>query len=788
MKKNTKNKSPKLKKVNSFELLNNLLSIKSFENDHIVFERKTSKYVSVLKIPGIDIFHFTESDQRTVFENFSRATRTLDISYKYIFTNQLPSLKEQKKYIDYKTQKTNHTFRKQLLERQKSWMEFIEANQRDRIAYLLLFSDSPEQLRLSSDRYISAMSDTGATVCVGSELKSAIAQILNFSASNEGEASTPNELVLPESIDFRQNYFKIGNRYVTDLIVYDYPALIKDLQFAALFNQFESNITITLDCATQSNDDAKSQIDASLAELKGRRSINQSDAEAIESESNFIDLQQLYAAISRGNEQMLSTTLRFYISESSPEQLRNTYKSVEKEIKQLGISCFNPEYLMQSEYAALVSSANTTGNAIPIEDTFKKQFPFYYQSLIDEKGTYFGETATGGQVIFDTFRQTKDRISFDVMLTGMKGSGKTATLKSMIIDNIIVGNKVMLFDLESEYGSLASKLGGKVLKLNKSSAINPLQLRKAVASNDDNADESNFMSEISRIEMFMTQYATGISPIELEAFSDALLDTYAEFGITEQTDIATLGNQDFPLLSDVLRTVQSYLKTKGLSENRKKILENVELYLKPIAIGAYASMFNGYTNLDFSDSDLIIFDVKALSELSEKVFNAQLSNILSIMWSEICKNVEYNNNISHPYDRRGVIAVIDEAARYIDSDVVLNYIVKLLRRSRKYDAALWFATQSMSDYKIDCSVLFGLVQYKMLLKQSADSVPLLKRIFPQFTESELYSLENFNPGEMLLSLGGGRQKLHCQKVIPDEDFLWIGNSRDKERLEGGVAT
>lgn len=150
-------------------------------------------------------------------------------------------------------------------------------------------------------------------------------------------------------------------------------------------------------------------------------------------------------------------------------------------------------------------------------------------------------------------------------------------------------------------------------------------------------------------------------------------------------------------------------------------------------------MFNGYSNVNIENSNVIVFDVKALSEMDERIYNAQLFNILTLMWSETCQNVEYNNNITNPYDRRYVVSLIDEAHRFINAKnpQVTDFIEKLVRRTRKYDASLWFASQSISDYNPTGNsegaekirVIFQLVQYKFIFKQSANTAASLHEFF-----------------------------------------------------------
>jgi hypothetical protein len=282
--------------------------------------------------------------------------------------------------------------------------------------------------------------------------------------------------------------------------------------------------------------------------------------------------------------------------------------------------------------------------------------------------------------------------------------------------------------------------------------------------------------------------------------------TYSKFNITADTDVTTLNSTDFPIFSDVLKTLREHLYdkfisdghrdnivTSKLSEQKIEVLEKLETYIKNLAEGLYSNIFNGYSAIDISQEDFIVFNVHELSTMDEKVYNAQLFNVLSYMWQEICMNVSRNLSLKNPFDRRHVVAVLDEAHRFINAKnpQALEFIEKLTRRTRKYDAALWFASQSILDFfpkgtkeNIDTILtIFSLVQYRIILKQTYDSIESLHMAFPQFTYSELNSTTNFKPGDMLMSFGGTRQKLTCHRTIFKEDLLYIGNSRDAEELQ-----
>ena len=273
---------------------------------------------------------------------------------------------------------------------------------------------------------------------------------------------------------------------------------------------------------------------------------------------------------------------------------------------------------------------------------------------------------------------------------------------------------------------------------------------------------------------------------------DVLFNTFARKGIDKTTDVTKLNATDFPTMSDLYADIEQHTERVS-SETDKQSLIRLRRTVKELTTqGLYGTMFDAYTNVEVDNSNFIVFDVHTLSDMDENVFNAQLFNIMSVMWSEICKNVAYNAYLVNPQDRRNVVCLFDEAHRFISSKNTLatEFILKLLRRARKYDAALWFATQSVLDFVPSESnedtdtvrKIFSLVQYRVLLKQSSDSLETLQRHFPQFTLSELANTDSFEAGEMLLAVSSGNNKIHCRRLASDCDLLYIGNSRDKQDI------
>lgn len=766
-----------------------------------IYLKTSSGFACVVKISGIDIFHYSDDDQNICYNNFAAAELSLKFPHKYVFYDCSPSYTTQKEFIKYKLEKQNNPYLKELLQRQLFLFENNENNSKDRSAYLFIYGKNKTDLKNSAEMFIHKMSDTICEIVGAEELKRILHDILSFSDSNN--YSSFIESICPENLELYPIGMKLSNKYVTSLIAYDFPSSILNLFMANMLN-FPDTLA-TMDLSFIPKDIAKQQITRSLNELRNRQSINNSVGDELQDSGDYSDLEKLLDDLNRGNEQLLTATIRIFIAADTEEELIKKKKYIMSEFESDGISLFTPQNEMMKEYMSLSSYSNIINTPIPLQDTFMKQYPFYYQNYIDKHGLYFGETSTHGAVVWDPFIRSDTINSYDMLLIGIKGSGKSVTLKSMVQDVLCLGNKVMIIDIENEYAALAKKVGGKVIKLGSFPVINPLEIRKLYADNDPDKS-SNFIAELSRIVTFMYQYIPDLKDQEAEEFKSILLMTYAKFNITADTDVTTLQPTDFPIFSDVLKTLREHLYdkfisdghrgnviTSKLSEQKITVLERLETYIKNLAEGLYSNIFNGYSALDISQEDFIVFNVQELSSMDEKVYNAQLFNVLSYMWQETCMNVGHNLNLKNPWDRKHVVSVMDEAHRFINikNPQALEFIEKLTRRTRKYDAALWFASQSILDFfpkgtkeNIDTILtIFSLVQYRIILKQTYDSIESLHMAFPQFTYSELNSTTNFKPGDMLLSFGGTRQKLSCHRTIFKEDLLYIGNSRDAEELQ-----
>ena len=763
---------------------------------------KKKLYAMLLRISGIDIFHFTDEDIYSVCSNFAKATNALRVEHKYVFSNIPVNLDTQKDYIRHKIQRTDHPFRKKMLQNKLHEMELAEQYRTERLSYLILFSEDTDSLHKQSQQYISAMRDTTVEVCDRPE---AIRFFASYMQRTDTDCSGLKD-IMPSELEIGQNYIKVDDRYATYLEIYDFPAELQDLKLTQLISRLDG-VDITIDVKSKPKRETLKELESSMDELSTRYITNTKQGEDLDTQTELNKLTYIRQHIANGNEQILYLTIRIIITENSLEALADKVQNIALSLNDDGMDGFIPFNLMRDEFINQLRPSNPATTPFPLQDTFSKQFPFYFQSHLDSDSLIFGESITGGLIALDFFHRDMKRASYDIMLAGAKGSGKSVTLKSLIQEQLLQLNKVLCIDLEGEYDDLARIYDGQIIRLNKNSLINPLQIRTVISSSDEEAgNETNFASELSRVITFFYYFIPSLTEYEADILRDLLLSTYANRNIYPQTDISELENSSFPTLSELLQILRTELYTDGremvnpnLTERKISAMESLEISIKSLCEGTYSSMFNGATNVDVYENDFVVFNVKDLASMEQRIYNAQLFNILSLMWQEVCRNVEHNLNIITTRDRRKITCVIDEAHRFIsvDNPQVTDFIETLTRRSRKYEAGILFASQSITDFNPPRTdqeaagankvrTIFSLVQYKMILKHSNEKYSALLESFPQFTSSELTSTAEFVSGEMLVSLGTGRAKFHCARQATQADLMYIGNSEDRAAITHSI--
>lgn len=412
-------------------------------------------------------------------------------------------------------------------------------------------------------------------------------------------------------------------------------------------------------------------------------------------------------------------------------------------------------------------------------ETLAWMYPFVFEALYDSTvynnkvhypPVYIGNTIqTNGVVFYDNFTKKDDRSNYNEFVVGKTGMGKTFFLMWLIFNRYGLGYKQYMIDVEGkELNKLTYHLHGVNIDCSNGDhgRINPLHIRFNVPDNVTGEGKVPLTEiyplsqHIRFLRSFLNAYKGDSKEIGIlhdSIMEKAFIQVYKNMGITFETSAQEIldnyGNEDYPIFSDVYTLIQQELKEVENKDYRDSSeidrYKTCLAFLDPIANGADANLFNGYTNVDLS-SNLINFDISALQDnTGSRVLATQYYNVLSYIWTDIISDP--NNTRKQLYaDEFSVIM----DPRYLD---IMMYFQTVIKRVRKYMAGFTSATQQINDVlkesvKEEGEAIIDMSAYQFYFGLGTEGIEYFKKtnLIP---ESEQEFVQFANIGECYAKIG-----------------------------------
>ncbi len=602
-----------------------------------------------------------------------------------------------------------------------------------------------------------------------------------------------------------ERYIKTGDGYVSCIMVYEYPGQAGDFWLTELMDI--EGVYSVLDVATEQSGDAQDDIIHSLTELEVRYEHAKDDGTRIEAENNYKLLKNMLTSVKTEGEAIKLIQCRLYVAGRTKAEVDNRVGKVTSTLESDDYRCavflneteFMYKALFQPYHEQVKERNKRVGNPIPAF-SLAGGYPFNFEQLDDPDGFPLGTSSTGGNIIFDQFRKTLSRLSYDTLIVGKKGSGKSTLMKLMFKINAIIGNFIRLIDVTGEFGPLAKKLGGTIITLDGSSGIiNYLEVFKT--AEDESISFANHLSKMNSLYKYLCPTADESERNEFEEYVRRLYEVKGLWisNADQPQHITGLPPEAYPTFDDLLALVRSSLYedfeegkvNRNLSPSRWRRLENIELTLSNL-VHSYGKMFNGHTSIpNLSGRQIIVFNVQNVSTLKPEIFNALLFNIMSLMFDDMIRigvpSKQMYETGTPICDIPKLLLMVDEAHKFINTrnPLALDYMIGIVREGRKYFTGLTMASQSIRDFAPQnndseavekLKTLFELTQYKFIMQQESNCRDILRTIFgDRLTESQLKQIPRFQQGECFLSTGD--DILHTYIHITQQE---------KELFQGGA--
>lgn len=500
----------------------------------------------------------------------------------------------------------------------------------------------------------------------------------------------------------------------------------------------------------------------------------------VTAESNLQDMTALLGTLDREHEPLVYCAVYIGLCADSYEALKLLETSVEAELLRCKLTVDRLLLRQQDGFQAVQpAGANVLGmqfrRVLPASSV-ANLYPFNYSGKADPKGFYIGKDKFGSNIVVDFDRRDSDKTSANILILGNSGQGKSYLMKLLICNLLEAGKSIISLDAEHELDELCGALNGCFIDLMAGEHhINVLEVKcwdTAPEPNDDAPEAFRKSTLLARHISFLRDFFRAYKD-----FSDPQLDTieimleklYAQWGITEDTDLQKLTAADYPILSDFYRLLEAeYLhydpETHPLYT--KDLLQEVLLGLHSLCMGADAHFFDGHT--DISSQRFLVFGVGGILNAAKSLRNALLFNVLSYMSDKLL--VEGNT-----------VAALDELYLWLSNPVAIEYIRNCLKRVRKRDSALLMASQNLEDFDQEgvrelTKPLFAIPPHQFLFSPGT----VRKQSFMEMLrleETEFDLISRAQRGECLFRCGSERYMLQVHAPAYKERLFGTGGGR-----------
>jgi len=536
-------------------------------------------------------------------------------------------------------------------------------------------------------------------------------ELLEAEKSYRAGVTTIRELIAPSSLEIKNDYLRLGQKFVRTLFVYNFPRYISLGWFAPVIN-LNNQVDISMYFYPVASRVVLKQLKNKVGSLEAEiyaEAEKGAPRDPIK-ETALRDIESLRDNLTQGIEKFFQFALYVTVYANTEEELDRLTEKVESIIGSKLV--FTKRALYQAEQGfnstlplgddELMISTNM--NSSPAASSF----PFVSSDLTSDDGILYGiNRHNNSLIIFDRFSLQ----NANACVFATSGAGKSYAVKLEVLRSLMMGTDVIIVDPESEYKYLADAVGGTYINvsLNSESKINPFDLPRGISGDTKTADI--LRSAVITVKGLLRIMLGEFTHQEDSIIDRAILETYAKKDIGPDSDLTKI---EPPIMSDLEQVLA------GMEGG-----EDLSLRLKKYTTGTFSGLLNNQTNVDMKNQ-LVVFSVR---DLEDELRPIGVYTIINYIWNVVRSQMKKR------------ILVIDEAWWLMQHEDSAKFIFSLVKRCRKYYLGVTTISQDVNDFltnKYGQAIVTNSA-LQILLRQSSAAINNVLKTF-MLTEGEKYLL------------------------------------------------
>ncbi|MDU3597532.1 VirB4-like conjugal transfer ATPase, CD1110 family [Clostridium butyricum] len=494
---------------------------------------------------------------------------------------------------------------------------------------------------------------------------------------NKDELIDAKDIIAPRSAKFKDKYFKFEDNYGRVLKFTKNAKSIRD-NFANDLMELDLNMNISIHIVPIAIPEAITAVDNKITDCDSELVDSQTKAaqngryawipprRLVKAKQNAEDFRDL---ITESDQRVFKVTFLISHYAKSYEKLNEDTDSIKnvcgKHVISIGVFKKFQELAAISTLPLCCNYVQEIDKILTTEATTAAIMPFNSTEFMQHNGTFMARNGITGKPIL--LQRNELTSGGTEIVLARPGSGKSFKTKMEIFFEYLTNSteQILLVDPEDEYRYVVKALHGTQLDIDVGSKtyLNPFDLVPT--------EDTDFINEKS--EFIITFINTLMRKDELSTIQESIIDKCI------RQIYKPLIEHDFdpeytPILDDLRKALLDSGKEEGI-----QIGEAIEIYCT-----GSLNLFSHKTNVD-SKNRLMNFNIK---KLNDRLKPAAYQVILETIWNRVCKGRE--EGITSFID-------IDEFHLLFTSEMAMQYVIKSVKRYRKYQSYCNLISQNCSE-------------------------------------------------------------------------------------------
>ena len=535
------------------------------------------------------------------------------------------------------------------------------------------------------------------------------------------------DYVCPDSIQFYDDYIKIGDRYARVLYLKEYANYIRD-DIVMELTDINRNMMLSIDVIPIPMDEAIKEVEnrrlgveTNITNWQRRQNNNNNFSAVIpyDLELQRKESKEFLEDLTTRDQRMFVCVLTLVHTADTKEQLDSDTESLRtvarKKLCQLSTLKYQQLDGLNTVFPYGVRKINSLRTLTT--ESLATFIPFKVQEIQDRGGIYYGLNAISRNLIMINKSNLLNQSSF---LLGVPGSGKSFSAKELIVFlTLSTEDDILICDPENEYSALVDALGGEVIHISSSSK-----------------DHINAMD--------MTEgYGEGLNPIADK--SEFILSLF------EQLDKKGLGAKQKSIIDRCTSLVYSECEKNNeiptLIKLREKLLEQPEKEASELALSLEL----------FTNGSLNIFAHKTNVDTNNRIISYDIYNLgkqLKAMGLLVITDALINRVADNYKKGKRTHIFIDEIHVLFENEYSATFFNSAWRQFRKRNAYPTAITQNVESLlaSVESRTMLSNSEFIVMLNQATSDREKLADLL-SISDEQLSYITNSEAGCGLIRYG-----------------------------------